>query len=110
MRPHIPPRLRGDEIRVSSSELAEMNWLFIFPNVRDLQRVCNRSACVIGIEVTSIDLSELRYLTPNFLRRTTPDVADSETATKRPRWTRDVNEDLPVLKVGSDTTTEFGFL
>lgn len=56
--PNIPPRLRNHKIRESASQGFQTCGVSIFPNMFNLQGICNFLPCIISIKIVFFNLRQ----------------------------------------------------
>ena len=103
----IPPRLRDNEVVEPISQPTETHRALVFPHIRDFQCVGDGLTLEVCVKFPSIEGGKFSHDVPHGLRRSFPNLADAEASTQFPNRAGNVNKNVAVAYLRSNTSPEF---
>ena len=107
---YVTPGLRDDEVAEAPPQRAKSRRICVFPNIGDLQSIRYRLSCVVRVEIIPVNASRFGHLIPDVLRRSGPNLSDSEPASQFHDWTGHVDKHIATRHARQSAPPQLGFL
>ena len=94
----VAPRLWHDKILESRPQFLQIHGIGVLPNIRNLQRVSDRAASVVGVEVSLVNARKFRNLIPDFFWRPRPHILDTKATPELSFRASHINVDISIFR------------